>query len=234
MILSEKGKKSQATVRTKENKPVAHKGAAIHVLNKMQGRQRGAEQPGKWIKGIGRLTLGKDGDESSNSTESGSASIADRVRDTQRRCIITQLSRGHKLCTKLVKELDLGILFDSKIWCVVRLLMLPMLRYFLRSLRANFCSNGGIDLETLSYTELRKTFRRAGELRNEGRSHKTRHLLTGLGNLSKSSASSSKRTILYNSGGRFNNILVTTVGGEQPACVEKERKILRVEISRLK
>lgn len=109
-------KLSQATVRTKKNKPVDRRGAAIHVLNRMQGLQTRTEQPGKWIGGVGRLTLGKEGDEAGTSPESCDASIAERARHSQRKCISMQLSRGHKLSTKLVKELGLGILFSPKIW----------------------------------------------------------------------------------------------------------------------
>lgn len=54
---------SQATVRTKRNKLVDRRGAASHVLNRMQGLQTNTEQPGNWIRGVGRLTLGEEEDE---------------------------------------------------------------------------------------------------------------------------------------------------------------------------
>jgi hypothetical protein len=104
-------KLSQATVRTKNNKLVNRRGAAIHVLNKMQ-----AEQPGRWVKGLGRLTLGEEGNEPAISPKSCDASISEQARSSQRKRINRQLSRGRKLSTKLVKELSLGILFSPKIW----------------------------------------------------------------------------------------------------------------------
>lgn len=109
-------KLAQATVRTKKNKPVNHKGAAIHVLNRMQGLQPRPEKPGKWISGVGKLALGKEGDESGFSPENYNAGIDERARNLQRKRISTQLSRSQKLSTKLVKELGLGILFSPKIW----------------------------------------------------------------------------------------------------------------------
>jgi hypothetical protein len=109
-------KLAQVTVRTKKDKPVGRRGAAIHVLNRMQVLQTRTEQPGKWIRGVGRLTLGEEGDGSGISPESHDTSVADRVRHSQRKRITMQLSRGNKLCTKLVKELGLGILFRPDIW----------------------------------------------------------------------------------------------------------------------
>ena len=108
-------KLSQATVRIKKNKPVDRRGAAIHIINIMQGLHTRTEQPGKWINGVGRVALEKEGNESGISPESCDASIAERARQLQRKRINVQLSRGHKLSTKLVKELDLGILFSPKI-----------------------------------------------------------------------------------------------------------------------
>ena len=109
-------KLARATVRTKKNKPVNHRGAAIHVLNKLQGFQTGPEQPGKWVGGVGRLDLGKEGDESGMLSESGNVNITERATQLRRKLISMQLSRGRKLCTKLVKGLGLGILFDPNIW----------------------------------------------------------------------------------------------------------------------
>ena len=43
------------TLRSKKNKPVNRRRAAIHVLNRMQGLQMGTAQAGKW-----RLVLGKE------------------------------------------------------------------------------------------------------------------------------------------------------------------------------
>lgn len=107
---------SQTTVRTKKNKLVDRRGAASHVLTRMQGLQTNTEQPGKWIRAIGRVTLREEGGESAISPKSSDASIAERARYLQRKRISLQLSRGHRLSTKLVKELGLGILFSPKIW----------------------------------------------------------------------------------------------------------------------
>ena len=108
---------SQATIRTKKNKPVDRRGAAIHVLNRMQGLRTDTEQqPGKWISGVGRVALGKEGDGSDLSPEGCDVGITERARQLQRKRISMQLSRGQKLSTKLVKELGLGILFSPKIW----------------------------------------------------------------------------------------------------------------------
>jgi hypothetical protein len=107
---------SQATLRTKKNKPVDRRGASIHVLNRMQGLQTRTEQSGKWVSGVERLVLGKEIYESSISRENCDAGITERARHLQRKRFSVQLSRGHKLSTKLVKELGLGILFSPKIW----------------------------------------------------------------------------------------------------------------------
>jgi hypothetical protein len=107
---------SQATIRTKKNKPVGRRGAAIHVLDSMQGLRTDTETPGKWISGIGRVALGKGGDESDLLPESCDVGITERDRQLQRKRISMQLSRGQKLSTKLVKKLGLGILFRKKIW----------------------------------------------------------------------------------------------------------------------
>ena len=106
---------SQTTVRTKKNKPVGRRGAAIHVLNKLQGQQTNTELPGKSIRGVGRLTLREEGDEPAISSKSCDSSVVERARDLQRKRISIQLSRGHRL-KKLVKELGFGILFSPKIW----------------------------------------------------------------------------------------------------------------------
>jgi hypothetical protein len=107
---------SQATIRTKKNTPVNRRGAAMHVLNRMQGIRTDTEPPGKWISGVGRVALGQEGDESDLSPGSSNVGITERDRQLRRKRISMQLSRGQKLSTKLVKELGLGILFSSKIW----------------------------------------------------------------------------------------------------------------------
>jgi len=90
-----------------KEKPVGRKGAATDVLNEMQS--------GKWIKSLGRLTL-EDGDRETGAASDGQDSITERNRGLRRERIKTQLSRGRKLSTKLVKELGFGILFNPKIW----------------------------------------------------------------------------------------------------------------------
>src|SRR5271170_6221823 len=111
-------KLSQATVRTKRNKLVEHKGASIHVLNKMQDLQIRTEQTGKWVSGVGRIDVTKEGNNSDMPPESCDASITERIRYSQRRRISMQLSRGQKLSTKLVRQLGIGILFSPEIWLV--------------------------------------------------------------------------------------------------------------------
>jgi hypothetical protein len=106
----------QDTVRTKKKKPVKHKGAATYVLNQMQNLQTSAEQPGKWIGGVGRITLDDERYESTNLPKSYDASVVEQKRVLQRKRITNQLSRGRKLSTRIVKELGLGILFDPQIW----------------------------------------------------------------------------------------------------------------------
>jgi hypothetical protein len=107
---------SQMTIRTKKNKLVDRRGAAIHVLNKMQSVQLGSNPRGRWISGVGRVALTTEGDTDALPPDEGDLSITERERKAQRKRISIQLSRGQKLSTKLVKELGLGILFSPKIW----------------------------------------------------------------------------------------------------------------------
>jgi len=72
-------------------------------------------QSGKWIKGLGKLTL-EDGDRETGAALDGQDTITERNRGLQRDRIKTQLSRGRKLSTKFVNELGFGILFNPKIW----------------------------------------------------------------------------------------------------------------------
>lgn len=51
---------SQRTVCTKKGKPVDRKGAAIHVLNRMQSIRLDTTAQGRWISGVGRVTLGEE------------------------------------------------------------------------------------------------------------------------------------------------------------------------------
>jgi hypothetical protein len=107
-------KRSQATVLTKKNKPVNRRGAATHVLNRMQGIN--STPRGRWISGVGRVAFGEGGNKIDVPPESCNGDITERDRQLQRKRISMQLSRGQKLSTMLVKELSLGILFSPKIW----------------------------------------------------------------------------------------------------------------------
>ncbi|KAE8396945.1 hypothetical protein BDV37DRAFT_289843 [Aspergillus pseudonomiae] len=99
---------AKKTLRTKKNKSVGERGAALHVMNQIQDR---------WISGVGIVTPHED--EYNSLSRSGSSSITAEGKYLQRKRINTQLYRG-KMCTKLVKELGLGILFDRNIWVYVK------------------------------------------------------------------------------------------------------------------
>ncbi|KAJ9503197.1 hypothetical protein H2202_001351 [Exophiala xenobiotica] len=103
------------TIRTRKGKLVDHKGAATHVLDSMQNMPSGATPRGKWISGVGRVTIEYEGNTADLSTEKSEGVIAAKDRQLRRR-IKVQLSRGQKLSRKLVKELSLGVLFSPKIW----------------------------------------------------------------------------------------------------------------------
>lgn len=107
---------SQMTIRTKKNKAADRRGAAIHVLNKMQSMPLGSGPRGRWISGVGRVALTREGEVGVPQPDNDDHGIAERHRQAQRKRISMQLSRGQKLRTKLVKELGLGILFSPKIW----------------------------------------------------------------------------------------------------------------------
>lgn len=94
---------AQESIRTKKNKPVDQKGAAIYVLNRIQGEDTTGD-PGKCIKSA------------MTPFEEPYTGIVREIDQEERRRIAMQLSRGKKLRTKLVKELSLGILFSLKIW----------------------------------------------------------------------------------------------------------------------
>lgn len=106
---------AQATICTKKNKPVDRRGAAIHVLNRMQNMQMDATGQGSWISGVGRVKLEEDKSDVLL-TKGGKANITEQAEQARRKRISVQLSRGQKLSTKLVKVLGLGILFSPKIW----------------------------------------------------------------------------------------------------------------------
>ncbi|KAK5212194.1 hypothetical protein LTR41_002436 [Exophiala xenobiotica] len=48
---------SLTIIRTKKNKPVGRRGAAIHVLNEMELLLAYSERPGTWLSSIGRIGL---------------------------------------------------------------------------------------------------------------------------------------------------------------------------------
>ena len=103
------------TIRTRKGKLVDHKGAATHVLDSMQNMPSGAAPRGKWISGVGRVTIENEGNTADLSAEKSEGVVAAKDRQLRRR-IKVQLSRGQKLSKKLVKGLSLGILFSPKIW----------------------------------------------------------------------------------------------------------------------
>jgi hypothetical protein len=81
----------------------------------MQDLQIRIEQSKKWVSGVEKLVLKKEKNEFSISPKSCDAGITERARHLQRKRISVQFSRSHKLSTKLIKELNLNILFSPKI-----------------------------------------------------------------------------------------------------------------------
>ncbi|KAL4869118.1 hypothetical protein BDV12DRAFT_196550 [Aspergillus spectabilis] len=104
---------AEQKTQTKKNKQVQRRGAAIHVLDRIQKESMRATEMGSWISGVGKVTLEQD--ESGFLSTSRHDSITTRQKNLQRRHIRMQLSRG-KLSTQLVEGLGLGILFDRNIW----------------------------------------------------------------------------------------------------------------------
>lgn len=76
----------------------------MHVMDQIQDR---------WISGVGIVTLHED--KPNFPSKSGPVSITVKEKSLQRSHIKMQLNRG-KRCTKLVKDLGVGILFDQNIW----------------------------------------------------------------------------------------------------------------------
>ena len=72
-------KLAQATICTKKNKPVNHRGAAIHILNQMQKMQMDATGQGSWISGVGRVTL-EDDKSDVLLIESGKVSVTEQAK----------------------------------------------------------------------------------------------------------------------------------------------------------
>ena len=97
-----------------QKQPLRHKGAAMQVLDSIQGLRLNTKKSGKSISGIGRVTLAEDQNELSISDYN--PSIAKNIQRSKRKQITMQLSRSKQLSTKLVKELGLGVLFNRSIW----------------------------------------------------------------------------------------------------------------------
>ncbi|RHZ45973.1 uncharacterized protein CDV56_104172 [Aspergillus thermomutatus] len=106
---------AEGTILTTKGQPVGRRGAATYVLNRMQGLRMGSARQGRWISGIGRVTLEEDGPEVPLE-ESGDVSLTEKARKSERSRFGFQVSRGRILSTKLVRELGLGVLFCPKIW----------------------------------------------------------------------------------------------------------------------
>ncbi|OAP53878.1 hypothetical protein AYL99_11900 [Fonsecaea erecta] len=104
-------------VRSKRNKPVGRKGAAKHVLDRLQRMQRGSLSKGIWVGGVGRLNDASE-DDATEPDPDRSAGVTEAYRRTERKRISVHLSRGQKLTT-LIKAVGLGILFSPKIWQVL-------------------------------------------------------------------------------------------------------------------
>ena len=103
------------TIRTKKNKLVDRKGAAIHVLNTIQSTQWGTATRGRWISGLGRVAVEQEGN-AADLCPDVDTGVTETDRRRQRKRVSVQLSRGQRLSTKLIKALGLGILFSPKIW----------------------------------------------------------------------------------------------------------------------
>jgi hypothetical protein len=101
----EQCKHAEVTVYTKKGKLVERRGAASYVLDMVQCQQPDITAPGKWISGVGPVTVKEIGDE---------ANFEGKRKELRKR-ITNQLYRGEKL-SKLVKVVRLGILLNPKIW----------------------------------------------------------------------------------------------------------------------
>lgn len=85
--------------------------ATTEVLNRIQLQQ--TQGGSRSMYRVGPITMqGESRDQSPNP----SSSILEREREAKRKALCNQLSRGHKLSTKIVKDLGLGILFSPSIW----------------------------------------------------------------------------------------------------------------------
>jgi hypothetical protein len=62
------------------------------------------------------MALSKNGNKSDFAAESIDVDIIKRARQLRKKRINIQFNKDQKLSTKLVKELNLDILFSSKIW----------------------------------------------------------------------------------------------------------------------
>jgi hypothetical protein len=104
---------AKTKVHTRRKKLVSHRGAAMHVLNKLQALEFESESEGKAMQGVGRLTIGE---KAPGISEHRHTSTDERARDLQRKSLETMFHRGKTLKETLVAELGSGILLSSKIW----------------------------------------------------------------------------------------------------------------------
>ncbi|KAN0068072.1 hypothetical protein V8E54_008718 [Elaphomyces granulatus] len=100
-------KLAEGVVNTQGNKPAVRRGAAIRVMDEIQGKSVGE---------VGRVI-----EKGQKKPDIPSESAAKKARIAQRKHFHTQLARGRKLKEKLVKGLGLGILLNPKIWEYVKM-----------------------------------------------------------------------------------------------------------------
>jgi hypothetical protein len=98
-------KLAQGGVYTRGNRLVEPKGAATHVLDKIQGKS---------VRGVGQITI-EEGDIKPDMPPE-QASTSELTKFVQRSRIRVRLNIGYTLKEKLVKGLGFGILFSPKIW----------------------------------------------------------------------------------------------------------------------
>lgn len=82
------------TIRTKKNKLVDRRGAAIHVLNRMQSMPLCSGLRGRWISGVRRVALTTEGEAGVPQRDNDDHGITEQDRQAQRKRISMQLSQG--------------------------------------------------------------------------------------------------------------------------------------------
>lgn len=102
---------SQIQLAIRTERTVTRRRATIGVLDRIQVQQ--TQEGSRTIYGAGPITMQ---DESRDQSPNPVFSIPEREKKARRQALRIQLSRGHKLSTKIVKELGLGILFSPSIW----------------------------------------------------------------------------------------------------------------------